>query len=57
MPRSCIQNYKSLEIQLTGTLFKTNLSGFLSQSDHLKQVKTIETARWDLVKGDRDHLQ
>ena len=32
------------------------LSGFLLQSDRLKQVKTIETARWDLVKGDRDRL-
>ena len=30
------------------------ISGFFSQSDHLKQVRTIETARWDLVKGDRD---
>ena len=29
---------------------------FLLQSDRLKQVKTIETARWDLVKGVRDHL-
>lgn len=26
------------------------------QSDHLTQVKTTETARWDLVKGDRDRL-
>ena len=25
------------------------LSGFLLQGDRLKQVKTIETARWDLV--------
>ena len=32
----------------------SNLSGFLLQSDHLIQVKTIETARRDLVKGDRD---
>ena len=32
------------------------LSGFLLQSDRLTQVKTIETARWDLVKGDRDRL-
>ena len=28
------------------------LSGFLSQSDRLKQVRTIETARWYLAKGD-----
>ena len=32
------------------------LSGFLLQSNLLKQVRTIETARWDLVKGDRDRL-
>ena len=25
------------------------LSGFLLQGDRLKQVKTTETARWDLV--------
>ena len=31
-------------------------SGFLLQSDRLKQARTIETARWDLVKGDRDRL-
>ena len=29
---------------------------FSIQSDHLKQVKISETARWDLVKGDRDRL-
>ena len=29
---------------------------FLVQSDRLIQVKTIETARWDLGKGDRDRL-
>ena len=33
--------------------FSPCLSGFLLQSDRLKQVKIIETARWDLVKGDR----
>ena len=32
------------------------LSGFLLQSDRLKQVKTTETACWDLAKGDRDRL-
>ena len=32
------------------------MSGFLLQSDRLVQVKTIETARRDLVKGDRDRL-
>ena len=32
------------------------LNGFLLQSDRLKQVRTIETARWDLLKSDRDHL-
>ena len=37
-------------------LFVTIFEWFLSQSDHLKQVRTIETARWDLVKGDRDLL-
>ena len=31
-------------------------SAFLLQSDRLKQVKTKETARWDLVKGDHDCL-
>ena len=60
MPRSYIQYSRSLgplEIQLLGTLFVAIfLSGFLLQSDRLKQVKTIETARWDLVKGDRDRL-
>ena len=29
----------------------SNLSGFLLQSNHLIQVKTTETACWDLVKG------
>ena len=28
------------------------LSGILFQSDLLIQVKTVETACWDLVKGD-----
>ena len=32
------------------------MSGFLLQSDRLRQVKTIETARRDLRKGDRDRL-
>ena len=32
------------------------LSSFLIQSDRLKQVRTIETAHWDLVKGDRDRF-
>ena len=32
------------------------LSGFLLQSGRLIQVKTIETARRDLAKGDRDRL-
>ena len=32
------------------------LNGFLSQSDRLIQVKTIETARQDLVKVDCDRL-
>ena len=40
MARSYSQYYKSSEIQ----------------SECLKQVQTIETAHWDLVKGDRDHL-
>ena len=38
MPRSYIQ---------FGTLFVTIFRWFLFQSDRLKQVKTIETARWD----------
>ena len=47
-PRSYIQYYRSLEIHLPGTLFfLPYLSGFLLQSDRLKQVKTIETACWD----------
>ena len=37
-------------------LFVTIFEWFLLQSDRLKQVRTIETARWDLVKGDRDRL-
>ena len=56
MPRSYIQYCRSLEIQLPGTLFVTIFEWFLLQSDHLKQVRTIETARWDFVKGDRDRL-
>ena len=32
------------------------LSDFLLQSGRLIQVKTIETARRDLAKGDRDRL-
>ena len=32
------------------------MSSLLLQSDHLKQVKTIETACCGLVKGDRDCL-
>ena len=56
MPRSYIQYYRSLEIQLPGTQFVTIFEWFLLQTDHLKQVRTIETARWDLVKGDRDRL-
>ena len=32
------------------------LSGFLLQNGRLIQVKTIETARRDLAKGDRDRL-
>ena len=48
-PRSYIPYYRSLEIQLPGMLF-------VIPSDRLKQVRTIETARWDLVKGDRDRL-
>ena len=40
----------SLEAQLPGTLFVIPyLRGFLLQGDRLKQVKTIETARWNLV--------
>jgi len=45
--------------QLPGVLFVivwTSTSGFLLQSDRLIRVKTIETARQDLAKGDRDHL-
>ena len=45
-----------LEIQiLSSTLFVTIFEWFLLQSDHLKQVKTIETARWviHLAKGAR----
>ena len=38
---------------LVGT---TVVSGFLLQSGRLIQVKTIETACWDLAKGDRDRL-
>ena len=37
-------------------LFVTIFEWFLLQSDHLKQVRTIETARWDFVKGDHDRL-
>ena len=55
MPRSCIQYCRSLEIQLPGTLFVTIFECFFFflQSDRSKHVRTIETARWDLVKGDR----
>ena len=56
MPRSYIQYCRSLEIQLPGTLFVTIFEWFLLQSGRLKQARTIETARWDLVKGDRDRL-
>ena len=38
------------------TVFVTIFSGFLLQSDRLNQVKTIETAHWDLVKGDCNRL-
>ena len=34
----------------------TVVSGFLLQGGRLIQVKTIETARRDLAKGDRDRL-
>ena len=36
----------------------TDLRSFLLQSDRrrLMQLKTVETARQDLVKGDRDRL-
>ena len=53
MPGSYIQYCRSLEIQLPGMLF---VRGFLLQSDRLKQVKTIETVCWDLVKGNHDRL-
>ena len=45
--RMVSQYCRSLEIQLPGTLFVTiqYLSGFLLQSDRLKQVKSIEKAR------------
>ena len=55
-PGSYIQYYRSLEIQLPGTLLVTIFVWFPFPSGRLKQVKTIETARWDLVKGDRDRL-
>ena len=44
---------RPLEIQLPGTLFVTIFEWFPFR---LKQLKTIETARWELVKGDRDRL-
>ena len=56
MPRSYIQYCRSLEIHLPGTLFVTIFEWFLLQSDRLKQVRKIETARWDFEKGDRDRL-
>lgn len=34
-----------------------HLSGFLLHSDHLKQVKEIETTCWDLVKGEPNRVQ
>ena len=52
-PRSYIQCCRPLEIQLPCMLFVTIFEWFLSQSDRLKQVRTIEIARWDLVEGDR----
>ena len=51
-PRLC----SSLETQLPGTLFVTIFSGFLLQSDRLKQVKTTEISLLGLVLGDRDRL-
>ena len=48
-------NYLVCYLYLYGLL--QYLSGFLLQSGRLIQVKTIETARRDLVaKGDRDRL-
>ena len=46
-PRLC----SSLEAQLPGTLFVTIFKWFpfTMQGDRLKQVKTRETAHWDLV--------
>ena len=32
------------------------MNSLLLQSDGLKQLKTIETARWDLVKGGCNRL-
>lgn len=34
----------------------SRLSNFRLQNDRLIQVKMIETARWDLIKGDLDRL-
>ena len=56
MAKEIIQYCRSLQIQLPGTLFVIISKWFHLQSDRLKQVRTIETARWNLVKGDRDRL-
>ena len=61
-PRSNIQYLQVIRNSITWhvichhicTLFVTIFEWFLLQIDRLKQVRTIETARWDLVKGDRD---
>ena len=53
IPRSYCQYCKSLESQLPGTAFVTIFEWFPFTSDRLKQVKTIERARWDLIEGDR----
>ena len=51
-PRSYIQYCRSFNClaRYLAPYLRTNLCGFLSQSDRLKQARTIETDRWDLVK-------
>ena len=56
MPRSYIQYCRSLEIQFRDMLFVTIFDRVVSFYKVTVQNKTIETARWDLVKGDHDRL-
>ena len=60
---SCWENleflFPSMPVSLTEKIHHSHsyLSGFLSVSDRLKQVRTIETVHCDLAKGDCDRLK